>query len=426
MIHDRSQRVAGRAPVVLALFAILTLGCGSARGPRPSSSAANTNARAEPPSATDTERRAAHTCGMHPQVREDGPGACPICGMDLVPERAATEPAPAAGGFTCSMHPQIASAEPGTCPICGMDLIPRAPGVVEPELPTVDLSCAEEGCRRAAVRRLLDAALRPDQPSSVVAAAVTTVPDDALTGYLRAPDGLVRSLAAIEVARRRLVTALGALRSAASNERQDPQGIGRMSAMDALARLGDASASELLRPWLDHEAPVVRLIAAGLAERHPALREELSRVRRGDPSADVRDEAELSLAMLGDPAARAQVLRRTDARSFRVRARLDPAFRDQLATIAASEAGLDGMAFVRRESAVFALLDVGDERGRPAAHRMLESATELQELPLLQTLHQHATEADLAVVVPRLAHRDPLVRVQAAATWWRIAGRPIP
>ena len=25
------------------------------------------------------------TCSMHPQVREDGPGQCPICGMDLIP-----------------------------------------------------------------------------------------------------------------------------------------------------------------------------------------------------------------------------------------------------------------------------------------------------------------------------------------------------
>ena len=25
------------------------------------------------------------TCSMHPQIRDDGPGACPICGMDLIP-----------------------------------------------------------------------------------------------------------------------------------------------------------------------------------------------------------------------------------------------------------------------------------------------------------------------------------------------------
>ena len=25
------------------------------------------------------------TCSMHPQIRRDGPGQCPICGMDLIP-----------------------------------------------------------------------------------------------------------------------------------------------------------------------------------------------------------------------------------------------------------------------------------------------------------------------------------------------------
>jgi Cu(I)/Ag(I) efflux system membrane fusion protein len=34
------------------------------------------------------------TCSMHPQVRQPGPGACPICGMDLIPvERLAAEQA---------------------------------------------------------------------------------------------------------------------------------------------------------------------------------------------------------------------------------------------------------------------------------------------------------------------------------------------
>jgi Cu(I)/Ag(I) efflux system membrane fusion protein len=25
------------------------------------------------------------TCSMHPQIRQSGPGKCPICGMDLIP-----------------------------------------------------------------------------------------------------------------------------------------------------------------------------------------------------------------------------------------------------------------------------------------------------------------------------------------------------
>lgn len=32
-----------------------------------------------------------HTCPMHPQIVKDGPGLCPICGMDLVPVNAAVE-----------------------------------------------------------------------------------------------------------------------------------------------------------------------------------------------------------------------------------------------------------------------------------------------------------------------------------------------
>jgi len=43
------------------------------------------------PSTTDktaTETTAKHqiwTCAMHPQIRLDHPGPCPICGMDLIP-----------------------------------------------------------------------------------------------------------------------------------------------------------------------------------------------------------------------------------------------------------------------------------------------------------------------------------------------------
>ena len=40
------------------------------------------------------------------------------------PETTATEPGPEETVWTCSMHPQIRRDEPGQCPICGMDLIP--------------------------------------------------------------------------------------------------------------------------------------------------------------------------------------------------------------------------------------------------------------------------------------------------------------
>ena len=33
----------------------------------------------------EQEKPSIWTCSMHPQIRRDGPGSCPICGMDLVP-----------------------------------------------------------------------------------------------------------------------------------------------------------------------------------------------------------------------------------------------------------------------------------------------------------------------------------------------------
>ena len=75
-----------------------------------------------------------YTCSMHPQVVQEGPGDCPICGMDLTPLETDSGTAGghdhgAAGGgddlhYTCSMHPQVVQEGPGDCPICGMALTP--------------------------------------------------------------------------------------------------------------------------------------------------------------------------------------------------------------------------------------------------------------------------------------------------------------
>jgi len=94
-----------------------------------------------------------YVCPMHPEVRQNGPGDCPKCGMHLVPESEAgahaghghhghehhghdhqASAAPADGRYdtvpagydgavyTCPMHPQVRQVEHGSCPICGMGL----------------------------------------------------------------------------------------------------------------------------------------------------------------------------------------------------------------------------------------------------------------------------------------------------------------
>ena len=105
------------------------------------------------------------TCPMHPEVRQDGPGQCPECGMNLAPADEAAAPGshshgehahhdhpgddhahhhahqhdtgtgeptvatPAVKGavYTCPMHPEIREDHPGSCPKCGMALEPVAP-----------------------------------------------------------------------------------------------------------------------------------------------------------------------------------------------------------------------------------------------------------------------------------------------------------
>ena len=47
----------------------------------------SSNEKASPTANTqaDTQKKQIWTCSMHPQIHQDGPGQCPICGMDLIP-----------------------------------------------------------------------------------------------------------------------------------------------------------------------------------------------------------------------------------------------------------------------------------------------------------------------------------------------------
>ena len=74
-----------------------------------------------------------HTCPMHPEVREAGPGSCPKCGMALEPVEPIT--ASSKTEWTCPMHPEIVRDAPGSCPICGMALEPKTITAGEQENP---------------------------------------------------------------------------------------------------------------------------------------------------------------------------------------------------------------------------------------------------------------------------------------------------
>jgi Cu+-exporting ATPase len=69
------------------------------------------------------EKGRIYICPMDPEVRQEGPGACPKCGMALEPDQVIAPVAKTE--YVCPMHPEVVRDEPGACPICGMALEPR-------------------------------------------------------------------------------------------------------------------------------------------------------------------------------------------------------------------------------------------------------------------------------------------------------------
>jgi len=103
-----------------------------------------------------------YTCGMHPQIIQDHPGNCPICGMKLTPIRkqAGTGPTTAASGerkikfYKSTMNPGETSPQPGKDSM-GMDMVPVYEGAVnESQTIAIDPSTIQTlGIRTAEVTR---------------------------------------------------------------------------------------------------------------------------------------------------------------------------------------------------------------------------------------------------------------------------------
>ncbi len=69
---------------------------------------------------TRDDETALYTCPMHPEVEQQGPGSCPLCGMALEPKE--ITPSATRTRYTCPMHPEVVQDHPGSCPKCGMAL----------------------------------------------------------------------------------------------------------------------------------------------------------------------------------------------------------------------------------------------------------------------------------------------------------------
>ncbi|MDW8309994.1 MAG: efflux RND transporter periplasmic adaptor subunit [Verrucomicrobiales bacterium] len=89
-MKTRSSVLVTRGQFVLRVHSIASLLLAGAVWLFAGAFARPTHAVEAPPTAATGQTRTLYTCGMHPQVIQDKPGNCPICGMKLTPIRRPT------------------------------------------------------------------------------------------------------------------------------------------------------------------------------------------------------------------------------------------------------------------------------------------------------------------------------------------------
>jgi len=120
-------------------------------------------------------------CPMHPQIRADRPGQCPICGMDLVlDDHGGTPTAAAPVKLFCPRHPLIRSDIPGLCPLDGEPLVPmrvegRATVGISPDR-VRQIGVVSVLVERRAVERSIEAPAQVAVDESRVAVVDTRLP----------------------------------------------------------------------------------------------------------------------------------------------------------------------------------------------------------------------------------------------------------
>lgn len=136
---------------------------------QPDTSATSRRMKKQAPAAASTSE---YICPMDPEVHENQPGACRICGMALEPAQISltTEVVE----YVCPMHPEVVLPEPQNCPICGMALEPRTVSLKDANPELADMT------RRFVVAVVLTIPL-------VVQMLVGMLPGDQFESYVNGP-----------------------------------------------------------------------------------------------------------------------------------------------------------------------------------------------------------------------------------------------